>query len=90
MSIFPRKRIYVNNRIHFNKLAFFQLLGNDDVQEFDTRWDEILLSMIKIPPDDVPESSFKLRVRESDQLKTALELYDMESHQKISMPNYQN
>ena len=28
-------------------------LCNDNVQEFDTRWDEILLSMTKIPPDDV-------------------------------------
>ena len=28
-------------------------LRNDDVQNFDTRWDEILLSMTKIPPDDV-------------------------------------
>ena len=26
---------------------------NDDVQEFDTRWDEILLSMSKTPPYDV-------------------------------------
>ena len=31
-------------------------LSNDDVQEFDTRWDEILMSMTKIPPDDVLES----------------------------------
>ena len=31
----------------------------------------------------------KLRIRESDQLKTVLELYDMEIHQKISMPDYQ-
>ena len=36
------------------------------------------------------ESLFKLRIRrESAQLKTVLELYDMEIHQKISMPNYQ-
>ena len=35
------------------------------------------------------ESLYKLRIRESDQLKTVLELYDMEIHQKISMPNYQ-
>ena len=28
-------------------------LRNDDVQEFDTRWDEILLSTTTIPPDDV-------------------------------------
>ena len=31
----------------------------------------------------------ELRKCESDQLKTVLELYDMEIHQKISMPNYQ-
>ena len=64
-------------------------LRNDDVQEFDTKWDEILLSMSKIPPDDVLENLHKLRIRESDQLKTVLELYNMEIHQKISMPDYQ-
>ena len=50
---------------------------DDDVQEFDTRWDEVLLSMSKIPSDDILESLYKLRVRESAQLKTVLELYDM-------------
>ena len=64
-------------------------LRNDDVQDFDTRWDEILLSMTKIPPDDVLGSLYQLRIRESDQLKTVVVLYDMEIHQKISMPNYQ-
>ena len=64
-------------------------LRNDDVQDFDTRWDEILLSMTKIPPDDILECLYKLRIHESDHTKTVLELYDMEIHQKISMPNYQ-
>ena len=64
-------------------------LRNDNVQEFDTRWDEILLSMTKIPSDDILGSLYKLRKRESDQLKTVLELYDMEIHQKISRPDYQ-
>ena len=64
-------------------------LRNDDVQDFDTRWDEILLSMTKIPPDDILESLYKLRIHESDHTKTVLELYDMEIHQKISRPNYQ-
>ena len=36
-------------------------LRNDDVQEFDTRWDEHLLSTTKIPLDDVMESLYKLR-----------------------------
>ena len=35
------------------------------------------------------ESLYKLRIRESAQLETVLELYDSEIHQKISMPNYQ-
>ena len=43
----------------------------------------------KIPSDDILESLYKLRIRESDQLNTVLELYDMEIHQKISVPNYQ-
>ena len=68
---------------------FSVTLRDDKVQEFDTRWDEVLLSMSKIPSDDVLESLYKLKIRDSDQLKTVLELYEMESHQKISMPNYQ-
>ena len=45
--------------------------------------------MTKFPPDDILESLYKLRMRESDQLKTVLELYDMAIHQKISTPNFQ-
>ena len=45
--------------------------------------------MTKIPLDDILESLYKLRIRESDQLKTVLELYDMEIHQKKSTSNYQ-
>ena len=46
-------------------------------------------STSKIPSDDILEGLYKLRIRESDQLKTVLELYDMEIHQKISVSNYQ-
>ena len=45
-------------------------LRDDNVQKFDTRWDEVLTSISKIPSDDVLESLYKLRTRESDQLKT--------------------
>ena len=69
---------------------FSVILHDDNVYDFDTRWDEVLLSMSKIPSDDVLESLYKLRVRESARLKTVLELYDMEIHQKISMPNCKN
>ena len=38
--------------------------------------------MTKIPPDDFLEVLYKLRVRESEKLKTVLELYNLEIHQK--------
>ena len=63
-------------------------LHDDNIQEFDTRWDEVLLSMTQIPSDDFLESLYKLRTRESDQLKNVLELYDMEIHQKKAGPDY--
>ena len=44
--------------------------------------------MTKIPPDAVLENLYKWRIRESDQLKTVSDLYDMEIHHKITMPNY--
>ena len=63
-------------------------LRNDDVQEFDSKWDGILLSMTKSPPDDILEGLYKLRIRESEKLKTVLELYDLETHQKKLGPDY--
>ena len=39
----------------------------------------------KFPSDDILEKLYKLRIHESDQLKTVLELYDMEIHEKISV-----
>ena len=53
---------------------------NDDIQEFESKWDGILLSMTKIPSDDVLEGLYKSRERESDNLKTVVELYDLETH----------
>ena len=34
-------------------------LRNDDIQEFDSKWDGNLLSVTKIPPDDILERSYK-------------------------------
>ena len=45
--------------------SFSVTLRDDNVQEFDARWDEVLLSMSKIPSDDVLESLYNLRIRES-------------------------
>ena len=61
---------------------------NDDFQDFDTRWDGMLLSLSKIPTDDVLECLYKLRISESDQLETVLEFYELDINQKISTLDY--
>ena len=38
---------------------FTIVLRNDDIQEFDSKWDGILLSMTKIPSDDILEGLYK-------------------------------
>ena len=88
--------IYDNVRVtgaHHTVLDYADLfsvtLHDDNIQEFETRCDEVLLSMTAVPTHDISESLYTLRIREYAQLKTFLELYDMEVHQKISMPNYQ-
>ena len=63
-------------------------LRNDDIQEIDSKWDGILLSMTKIPSDDILEGLYKLRIRESEKLKTVLALYDLEIHLKKIGPDY--
>ena len=57
-------------------------LRDDDIQEFDSKWDGSLLSMTKIPSDDILEGLYRLRTRGSEKLKTVLDLYNMEIHQK--------
>ena len=42
-----------------------------------------------INDEDILESLYKLRKRESEQLKTVLEVHDIKIHQKISTPNDQ-
>ena len=88
-SHFKKKVSLEEQKVQKEDDLFSITLRNDNVQEFDTRWDEVPLSMSKIPSDDILESVYKLRILGSAQLKTVLELYDMEIHQKISMPNYQ-
>ena len=65
--------IYDNFRVtgaHDAVLDYADLLSvtlrDDNIQEFGTRWYEVLLSMSKIPSDDILESLYLLRIRESD------------------------
>ena len=44
--------------------------------------------MTQIPSDEILEGLYKSRVRESEKLKTVLELYNMEIHQKKAGPDY--
>ena len=67
---------------------FTIVLRNDDIQEFDSKWDGISLSMRKIPSDDILEGVHKLRIRESENFKTVLELYDLEIHLTKAGPDY--
>ena len=53
---------------------FTIVLRNDDIQEFDSKWDGVLFSMTKIPSDDILEGLYKSRIRESEKLKTVLKL----------------
>ena len=66
-----------NNSVEIYADQFTIGLRNDDTQQFDSKWDGIPMSM-KIPVDDILEGLFKLRIRESEKLKTVLELYNME------------
>ena len=77
-----------NNSVENFADLFTFVLRNDDIQEFDSEWDGILLTMTKNPSDDVLEGLYKLRIRESKKLKTVLELYDLEIHQKKAGPDY--
>ena len=44
--------------------------------------------MTQIPPDDILEGLYKSRIRESEKLKTVLELCDLEIHRKKAGPDY--
>ena len=67
---------------------FTVVLRNDDIQEFDSKWDGTLLSLTQLPSDEILEGLNKLRIRESEKLKTVLELYTVEIHQKKAGPDY--
>ena len=74
--------------LDLSDLFTFSLQGND-VQEFDTRWDQTLLSATEIPKETVLESSYKMKIRESVQLQTVLAMYDQEIDRDRAMPNFQ-
>ena len=75
-------------RLNVNDLINVQLRG-DDVQGFDTMWDDVFLSIQEVPPDSILESFFRTQLTKSDQLRNVLAMYDMELVQHESKPSYQ-
>ena len=61
-----------NDSVENYASLFTVVLRNDDIQEFDSKWYGILLSMTKIQSDDILEGLYKLRIRESEKLKAVL------------------
>ena len=59
--------------LDFSDLMNETLRGND-VQGFDTRWDEVLPSITKIPQENIPESMYTMSLRESEQQKKTITL----------------
>ena len=48
---------------------------NDDVQDFDTRWDQALLAASEIPTETVLEGLYKSKLQDSVQLLTVLAMF---------------
>ena len=78
---------------YFRVTNFTDLMGGTlrgkNVQGFDTRWDEVLLSVKDMLQDNVLQSLYRMRIRDSEQLKTVLALYDRDIEQKDILPSYQ-
>ena len=64
-------------------------LHSDDVQDFHTRWDQLLLATSEIPQENVLEGLYKMKLRGSVQVQTALAMHDQEIDGDRVMPSYQ-
>ena len=63
-------------------------LKNDDVQDFDTRWDQALLAASEIPTEAVLEGLYNLKLQDSLQLHSVLAVYEQENVRNNEPPNY--
>ena len=54
-------------------------LQNDDVEDFDTRWDQALLAASETPTEMVLEGSYKSKLQDCGQVLTVLALYEQEN-----------
>ena len=63
-------------------------LQNDNVQDFDVRWDQALLSVSEIPSDVILEGLYKSKLEDPVQLQTVLALYNQETARNNGKTNY--
>ena len=60
-------------------------LQNDNVQDFDVRWDHALLTASEMPSDAILEGLYKSKLQNSVQLRTVMALYDQEVARMFSV-----
>ena len=68
---------------------FTDSLQGDDIQDFHTIWEQALLAANEILEENVLESLYKMRIRDSVQHQTVLAMYEQEIDQHRAMPSYQ-
>ena len=61
---------------------------NDDVQDFDTRWDQALLSASENPAEMILEGLYKSKLKDSVHLQTALAMYEQDNVRNNGEPSY--
>ena len=66
--------------------ALFNIhLQNDDVQDFVSKWDEVLLATSEIPRENVLEGVYKMKLQGSEKIQIVLALYNQElSRDKVT------
>ena len=64
-------------------------LQNDDVQDFDVRWDLARLSVSEVPSDPILEGLCKSKLQNSSQRRTVMALSDQEVARNNGTPNDQ-
>ena len=71
-----------------SQILFNIRLQKDDVQDFDVRWDQTLLSASDMPSDVILEGLYKSELQDSLQLQTVLALYDQETVRNNGQTSY--
>ena len=57
---------------------FAIVLRSVDIQELDSKWDELLISMTQIPSDDILEGLYQIRNTRVSETQDRVGIYNME------------